>query len=164
MGKFFRGEIGHVLVAVKPADFRRHLYLFRFIPYLLGNGLIFEFAFKKTLKSVWWWEAEIIVSCEGREDRFNFPIGAPDINNEWKTLKRVCHPTSVTIVSGKITLRSSSGVTLGGLTATSVSGKIVFEDVRVISPSTALGWIIGVVLVISALSVGILSLLSHGSG
>ncbi len=49
MTKFHEGEFGHVLVAVKPRDFRRHLCLFRFIPYLLGDDLIFEFIFRKTL-------------------------------------------------------------------------------------------------------------------
>ncbi len=164
MGKFFKGEFGHILVAVKPVGFRRHLCLFRFIPYLLGDDLIFEFTFRKKQKSVWWSEAEITVSCEGKEDRFNFPIGAPDIKGEWRTLKRVCHPTSVTIISGKITLKSSGGVTVGGLTATSVSGRIVFEDVRVISTTTALAWLIGIVLGISAVIVGILNLLNQGSG
>jgi len=164
MGKFFKGEFGHILVAVKPTGFRRHLCLFRFIPYLLGDDLIFEFVFRNTQKNVWWSEAEITVSCEDREDRFNFPIGAPDINGEWRTLKRVCHPTSVTIMSGKIALKSSSGVTVGGLTATSMSGRIVFEDVRVISTTTALAWLIGIVLGISAVIVGIFNLLNQGSG
>jgi len=140
MTKFSKGEFGHILVAVKPKDFRRHLCLFRLIPYLLGDDLIFEFVFRKTPKNVRWSEAEIIVRCEGREDRFNFPIGAPDINGERRALKRVCHPTSPTIVSGKIALKSSSGVTVGGLTATNVSGRTVFEDVRVISTTTALAW------------------------
>lgn len=152
------------MVPVKPRDFRKHFCLFRFIPCLLGDDLIFEFAFRKTPKNVWWSEAEIIVNCEGREDRFDFPIGAPDINGKWRTLKRVCHPTSATIISGKIALKSGSGVTLGGLTATNVSGRIAFEDVRVISTSMALAWLIGIVLGISAVIVGILNLLNQGSG
>jgi len=164
MAKFSKGEFGHILVAVKPRDFRRYLYLFKFIPYLLGDDLIFEFAFKKTPKNVWWSEAEVIVRCEGREDRFNFPIGSPDTNGEWRTLKRVCHPISPTIVSGKIALKSSSGVALGGLTATNVSGRIAFEDVRVISTNTALAWLIGILLGIGAIIVGILNLFNQGSG
>jgi len=149
MTKFHEGEFGHVLVAVKPRDFRRHLCLFRFIPYLLGDDLIFEFIFRKTPKNVWWSEAEITVSREGREDRLNFPIGVPNTKGEWRTLKRVCHPISTTIISGKMTLKSSSGVTLGGLTATNVSGRIIFEDIRVISTTTALAWLVGIVLAIS---------------
>ena len=164
MGKFFKGEFGHIVLAVKPTGFRRHLCLFRLIPYLLGDDLIFEFVFRKKQNNVWWSEAEITVSCEGKEDKFNFPIGAPDIKGEWRTLKRVCHPTSVTITSGKLALKSSSGVTVGGLTATSISGRIVFEDVRVISKTSALAWLIGVVLGISAVVMGLLNLLNRGSG
>ncbi len=158
MAKFNKGEFGHIQYKIKPTGIRNWFNLYKIIPYILGNDVRVKLTFQRMDIGVWWSQCEFTVITLGQSEIFNIAVGNPNGEGKWSRLIRLAHPLEPCIISCKLALRKPTTLGKLDLKPVSIRGRVIIEDLRVLSSHTVMAWVFGIFLGIAVLIVGIWNL------
>jgi hypothetical protein len=156
MAKFNSGELGGVYYKAIPTGFRRFLRIDKIspIPYILGYDIHTILLIK--LKHGNWWTEGVLKPNLPRYFNFPFEITVPNKKGKWVDKLPVGHPIKPTVFSCELQLQNvqETDNPLHPIVE-SVETKLI-EDIRVISLSTFLAWVIPILVAITGIIISIL--------
>jgi len=146
MAKFNRGQVGGVFYKTSPTGFRRYLWLYKIIPYIVGYDIDVVLTIIKGKVDASW-NRGVLLTRPPDDRPANKPFSVNYKNGKLVQKCRVYHPSHRGQFTCTMFLEETQQAADGAVVCVSQERAEVVEDLRVESLHTVVAWTIMVILI-----------------